>query len=276
MGFGKEESSGSNMLIYFALFVILALGGMYFMSGQAKPQSYYLNQEPQRNTVSVSGESKMKVAPDLAQISFTIETNDSKSAKISQNDNAQLTEKVKTALLAAGVSDKDITTTQYTVEPIKRGRWECPDPLVKCESFERLYYEDVIGYRTVHTIFVKSDDTSKTGGILDAIGDAGGSNAKINSVGFSLKDETKKQLEKDLLEKASAAAKEKAQKIASGAGVSLGKPLMLSESINYPIYYNYNYAEDAMKAAGAPAPQTQVFGGEVDVTASVSATFEVN
>ena len=277
---GKEEGFGYRMFVPLIVFVLVTLAGMYVISNQVKPQNFYVNQEPPKNTISTQGEAKTRVTPNLVQISFTIETNDTSSARIAQDKNGDITDRVKKQLISAGLNEPDITTVQFTVEPIKKTHWVCPDPQdKKCDYYDRIYSDEIIGYKATHNILVKSEDTKKAGALLDAINNVGGNNVKVDYVSFSLKDETKKQLEKDLLEKASQNAKDRAQKIASGVGVSLGKPMSLSESVEYPIYYNRNYAPEA--AAGyisetTRSAGTQVFGGQVDVTAKVSATFEVN
>ncbi len=283
MGFGKEEGSGPNILVSLVVFLIIALGGMYIISNQTKPQNFYLSQQQEKNTISVQGEAKTKVSPNLVQISFTIETNDTASAKVAQDKNADVTANVKKQLLTAGLTEQDISTIQFTVEPIKKSVWECPPPEDrKCDYYDRIYNDELIGYRAVHQLFVKSGDTTNAGALLDAIsaGSTYGANnyGKIDSVAFTLKYETKKELERDLLEKASADAKNKAQKIASGTGVSLAKPVSISESVDYPVYYNYNYAprSETVVDTAAIMGDTRVFAGQVDVTAKVSATFEVN
>ncbi len=277
MGFGKEESGFSGMFLPLIIFIIVALAGMYIISNQAKPQTFYLSQEPPKNTISVQGEAKTKIPPNMVEIFVTIETNDTGSAKLAQEKNSEVTEKVKKELMAAGLKDENIETVHFSVQPIKVSRWVCAVAAeTKCEQFDRIYYEETIGYGAMHEILIKYDDTKRAGAFLDAISAGGQNFARISSVSFTLKDETKKQLERDLLEKASQDAKNKAQKIATGVGVSLGKPTAVSESIRYP-YYNGGYARETISGAGAnQAANAEVFIGQLDVTASVSATFEVN
>ena len=277
---GKEgASTGYRMFFPMIVFVLVALAGMYIIANQTKPQNLYFSQEPARNTINVKGEAKATVVPNELQLSFTIETNDTYSAKTAQEKNSDLTEKVKKALFVAGLNEQDLQTIQFSVEPIKKSRWECPvkDDL-SCNYYDRIYSEEVIGYKAMHSIFIKSSDTKKAGEFLDAINVAAGNDAKINSVSFNLKDDTKKQLERDLLEKASQDAKNKAGKIASGMGVGIGKPTSVVETVNYPSYYDYGYKSAAplLEASGSSVASTQIFAGQVDVTASVSASFEVN
>lgn len=281
MASGKEEECSSSlrfgMLVPLVVFLVVALAGMYIISSQAKPQNVYFSTEPVKNIISVKGGAKATVAPNELQLSFTIETNDT-SARRAQESNAQLTERVKRALIAAGLTEQNLETTQFSVEPIRRSRWSCPDPAdMKCDYYDRVYYDEIIGYRTTHSMLVKSGNTAAGGELLDAANSAGGNELRVNYILFTLKDETRKLLEKQLLEAASQDAKAKAQRIASGMGVGVGTPTQVAESISYPYYYDYAYkSAEAISAQTAPAAATQVFGGQIDVSASITASFEVS
>ena len=195
-----------NMMIYLFAFLVLAFGGMYIISNQTKPQNFYLSQEPLKNKITVTGESKTKATPDELQLSFSIETNHTSSAKKAQEKNSEIAEKVKDALLAAGLNKDNFKTTEFSVQPILVSKWYCPDkayddqgvvyPPGDCNYYDRIYYTETIGYKATHSIFISSDNTQKAGEYMDAIAGAGSSDVKINEVSFTLKDATKKELEK--------------------------------------------------------------------------------
>ncbi|MBS3067373.1 SIMPL domain-containing protein [Candidatus Micrarchaeota archaeon] len=277
MVFGKEEP-GLNMWLPVFVFIIVALAGMYVISNQVKPQNFYVNQDPPRDYISVQGEAKTKVAPNLVKISFTVETNDTSSAKAAQEKNSEAVNKIITELKVAGLTDKDIETISFTVQPIKVSKWKCSvEGDDKCDYYDRVYYDELIGYKAVHGFSVKSEDTKRGGALLDAIAAGGGNDAKINSVFFTLKDETRDQLERELLEKASQDARNKAQKIASGLSASLGKVISASESVRYPSYDYYRSPMAAIAETGASkAADTEVFASDIEVTATVSVSFEVS
>ena len=66
----------------------------------------------QKRLISVSGSVTKSVTPDKADITISVETLD-KSASKSQSDNALTAQKVREALKAVGIDDKDIKTTGY-------------------------------------------------------------------------------------------------------------------------------------------------------------------
>lgn len=262
-----------SLLLVVLIFSIVALG--YLFLTKPSTQNYYVGPAPpDKNTVSVSGEAKTTVAPDLGLIAFSIETNRS-SAQESQADNAEIVQGIKQALLENGVKEKDLQTISFTVEPVYETRYECPEDLPDCDYYDRIYTQEIVGYKTTHQLRLSVEELDKTGKLSDAITEQGGNEAKINSISFDLRDETRNDLEKQLLQQASSNAKNKGQRVAEGLGVQLGKPLSVSESIVYPVYYDYQarslYAAEAVSAA---AP-TEVFGGQIEVQVTVSATFEI-
>jgi len=273
----EHGEHGLGMYMVLVVFLVIGLGGMYFISAQAKPTNVYLSQEPIKNAVSVSGEAKTKVAPNLVQIAFIVETNDTKSAKTAQEANSEIANRVVAELKSLGLTDKDIETTSFSVQPIKISKYKCPDLYKTCEYYDRIYYEEILGYKATHGFFIKFEDTKKGGELLDAIAIAGTNEVKVNSVSFTLKDETRDQIERELLEKASQDAKNKAQKITAGLGGSVGKVLSASENIIYPYQYRYAPQANVLAAEGdaAKVAATEVFASDIEVSATVSASFEV-
>ncbi|MCX8200353.1 MAG: SIMPL domain-containing protein, partial [Candidatus Micrarchaeota archaeon] len=162
----------------------------------------------------------------------------------------------------------DISTNSYSVYPVEQSQWVCPDYKPDCKDSEKIYITKIVGYKTVHSISVKTTDLASGGALVDTAVQAGATN--INSVSFTLKDETRRSIEENLLKYASANAKGKAQKIADGLGVKLGAPVSAGSSYVYfpgPVYRNYpSYAMNS-------AAPTSFSPGEVVVTASVSVSY---
>jgi hypothetical protein len=280
-----------NSVIPMVVFLIVALAGMYIISTQmistqTKPQNVYISQQQTEHTVSVSGKAKTTVAPNLAQISFTVETNDAASAKRAQEENAETVKTITDALRASGVDQQDIETVRFSVTPITVSKWKCSRSTrsksseiskssdIECDYYDRVYYNEILRYKATHQMRVKSDDTRKAGELLDAISRSAGNKVSVDAVSFTLKEETKMQLERSLLEKAARDARDKAQKIVAGTGASLGTIISASESVIYPVYDEYEYARAIAEAVNA-APPTQVSPGTIEVTANVKVQFEV-
>jgi hypothetical protein len=222
-------------------------------------------------TISVSADAKRSVSPDLLTIQFSIDTLNT-TAKTSQSENAAMMDSVKSSLKSNGINEEDIETVNYNIYPEYKTDWICPDAAVKCDDVVRVYNTTLAGYRTVHSVSVGVKELGSGGDMLDLIVSSGAN--RIDSVYFSLKDSTRKDLEMSLLQEASENAKLKAQKIALGLGSRLGDAVSASTNYYYtPIYGNYvNVKADSASGAGVSTP---ISAGQIDVSISLNAAFEM-
>jgi len=217
-------------------------------------------QGQQQNAISVQGSTEFDVAPDLAKIIFSIQTQ-STTAQDAQIRNRETGSAVGAALTQAGVRAGDIQTTNYRVEKIQE--W---DP-----TGQKMVDK---GYRVSNSFVVKTKELSRVGPLLDAGIQAGANN--VESISFELSDAKQKEVKTEALRKATMNAREKADALADGAGVRLGKVLTLSENSYYAQPF---YRSDAMMSkaemGGAPAPATEISPQDVHISAQVSVTYEI-
>lgn len=215
----------------------------------------------QKRLISVSGSITKSVTPDKADITISVETLD-KSASKSQSDNAATAQKVRDALKAAGIDDKDIKTVGYYLN--EEFKWN--------RTTEE---SESVGYRTTNTIQVTVRDLTKTGTVIDASAQAGAN--RVTGVSFSLSQQKEDELRTQALQEASANAKSKATSMATGLGITLGQVFSASENASYSMpYYRSNYAmETGAVAKDAALPTTPITAGDVDFTVSVSVQFEI-
>ncbi|MCR4368903.1 MAG: SIMPL domain-containing protein [archaeon] len=210
--------------------------------------------------LSVTGQVIKTVSPDQAEITISIETLD-KSAKKSQQDNAELAAKVMAALKAAGVPEADIQTTGYNL--YEEQQWN--ELSRKSES---------IGYRTTNSVLVTLKNLGSTGDVIDAAVDAGANS--ISGVRFSLSNAKQDELRTEALKEAAQNAKVKADSIASGLGVTLFQVYSASENSGYSTpYYYKGYDLAVAESDGAARAPTSITPGDVEFTASVSVQFEI-
>ncbi|MEM3422786.1 MAG: SIMPL domain-containing protein [Candidatus Bilamarchaeaceae archaeon] len=257
---------------FFVLVLVVMFGGFYFLSTikTISPTNIYVSTNgsavaTEHNTISVSGSANEKVEPNMLVVNYYVQTK-SESAKEAQSKNAEISNAIVSSLKALGIGEKDIKTTSYNVNVNQESHYICDNQSGKSDC----YWTYVnVGYTATHTFTVNVYDLNKGGAVVDAIGAAGG---EVSGVSFDLKPETKKEVYARLLSLAAANAKKKADAIASGAGVSVDKPLSLSESYYYtPIYYpKVAYADALLEAA-----PTQLSSGTIDISVSVSAVFEI-
>lgn len=232
-----------------------------FSAGSASNDRVVVTSDPSSDvkTLSVSGSVTKMVTPDKVDIVLSVETLDALATK-SQSDNAVIADKVRTALLNAGVASSEIKTVSYSVN--EEYQWN--DSTKKSES---------TGYRTVNQIQVTLKDTSKAGKIVDAAVSAGAN--RVSSISFGLSDAKELEIRTSALNEASATAKTKAESIAKGLNVTLGKVYSISENSFYYTPVNYK-SYDTVMSAGAENAATPITSGDVEVTASVGVQFELN
>jgi len=257
------------------ILAIAILGGAYLLSTSAEAPiinleenpNIYVSSTPPEHTIDVSATATDYVDPDMLILSFTVE-NEAEDATESQTQTASEINAVKAALTGFGIKDEDIKTTRYSVDLVRESHYICENETSKTDC----HYEYVItGYKTTHSVQANVYNLDQGGDIVDA---AAGAGAEVDYISFTLKPETRDTVNNQLLEEASAKAKTKAASIATGLGVTVGDAFSASTGYEYyPDYRSYDvmYAE----AGSAPAPTTELSGGQIEVTASVSASFEI-
>jgi uncharacterized protein YggE len=159
--------------------------------------------------VTVVGSGEVQGTPDTvtADVGIEVVAPDVTAAMNQTNERQQA---VIAALTADGIDTKDISTTAVNLQP------QYGDNSV------------VTGYRAGNTINVKIRQLDNASRALSAIVDSGGNAARINSVNFSIEDDSK--LVSDARARAFEDAKSRAQQYAELAGMSLGKVISISET----------------------------------------------
>ncbi len=221
------------------------------------------------NTITVSGEGEVFAVPDTGEFSVTIQE-EAKDVSAAQEVATKKANAIIDYLKGAGVADKDIKTTDYSVYPqydwvngvCKAGASYCPPGK-----------QELRGFQVSQTLSVKVRDTQKAGELLSGVGQKGAS--QVSGLSFTVDDED--ALTAQAREKAIADAKAKADELASQLGVSVVRVVGFSENGGgYPIMYAKTMAMDSaagMRAEAAPAPQIPT--GENKITSNVSVTYEI-
>lgn len=257
--------------IAIGLLAVVMLVGFYFISTEIKAPSVSVSTYPETHAIYTTGTSSTKVSPDLLMIYLGVETQN-KTASASQSDNAAKMAAIKTAIKAQGLTDSDIKTSYFRVTAVTEKSTKCQFGYTDPKTCPTVTYYPIVGYKTTHVLSLSVTDTTKGGAILDAATKAGAN--KIDSISFTLKQTTRRSLQEQQLSLAAQSAKTRAGKIASGLGATLGDAISASESFYYTPQTVYkSYAGEAL-AAPSVAP-TDLSAGEIEVTATVSASFEV-
>lgn len=116
------------------------------------PASAIASGETEQKVIKVTGEGIVWTAPDRAKITLAVVTED-KNARQAQADNAQKTNKLISALKAAGIDDQDIKTSNYRLQPKY--------------SYEEKRGPQLTGYTVVNEVVVTVRQIDRIGQILD-------------------------------------------------------------------------------------------------------------
>jgi uncharacterized protein YggE len=207
-----------------------------------------------QRTLSVTGEGKVNVTPDIAVAYLSVVSRDPRLATAWDDNNAKA-EAVIAAIQGRGVKAEDIRSDFNVTQQEKYDQFGQPT--------------GEITYVVTHTLTVTVRDLAKVGAIL---GDAQA--AGVNSVGgvsFTLEDSTAAISQARAL--AMANAKARAEELAAGLGVKVGKVITISE---YGVSVPYPAADKAYAMGiGGGGSSVPISAGTWVVSMSVGVVFEI-
>lgn len=221
------------------------------------------------NTITVSGEGDVFAVPDTGEFSVTVQEN-AKEVATAQKTATKKMNDIIAYLKAAGVEDKDIKTTDYSVYP--QYEWSngvCTPGASYCPPGK----QTLTGFQVSQTLSVKVKDTAKAGTLLSGVGSKGAS--QVSSLSFTIEDED--ALTAQAREKAIADAKTKADELANQLGVQIVRVVGFSENGGgYPVMYAAKaMAMDSMAGGRESAPAPELPTGQNKITSNVSVTYEI-
>ncbi len=203
--------------------------------------------------IVVTGEGIITVKPDLARVTLGVEAT-SNSANGAQQDAASRMASVMAELKKQGIQEKDIQTVRFDLSPDYD--YSNRTPVLK-------------GYRATNLVLVTVRDISKVGGLLDSVVSSGAT--RLQGISFSVSDPAAAGTQGR--EEAMKNAKAKAEQLAKVAGVSLGAPIAIEESVSQPP----TPVEMAPMAAPsvAQAPKTPISPGTQDLRTTVRVSYSI-
>jgi uncharacterized protein YggE len=234
-------------------YALLALAAATSLTSPAMAQAVQpsLAQPITGTRLDISATGEVSRVPDIAIISAGVVTR-APTAVAALADNATRMERVRAALKRAGIADRDIQTSNVSLNPDYRYVDNQPPQLT--------------GYNASNTVNVRFRDIKATGRILDALV-AEGAN-QINGPSLTI-DKPEAALD-EARAKAIANGKARAELYARSLGMRVVRLLSVSESSGY---------------GGAPVPmvmrmdaaqaKTEIVPGEQQLSVSVSMSFEL-
>lgn len=202
------------------------------------------------STVTVQGYGSAEGQPNEVTISLGVQTQAS-TASVAFDTNSAKANALISKLEADGVSKLDIQTSGLSVQPVYTG----PKQLITA-------------YQVMDSVTVTLYDLADAGKIIDDAAHAAGNAIVINNIAFSVKDDSA------LLGQARAAAVRQAtgqaRLMAAAAGMSLGHLCSLVDNSSAPQPVTFDSG-----GAKAAAPSTPIQPGQEQVTADVTAVYEL-
>jgi uncharacterized protein len=197
------------------------------------------------NAIVVSGTGRVSVAPDTALLMLGVESQAPTLAEATADAGRRMSA-VVARVKALGVTDADIATVAYSV-----------DPRTAPTDAARRDPPRIVGYYVSNLAQVTVRKLADAGPILDAAV-AAGANA-VRGIRFTLADSSKAQAEARKLAVADALAR--ARELAAAAGVTLGSVLTIRESGALPAV--------PMRAMALRAESTPIEAGQLEVAVTI-------
>jgi len=204
-------------------------------------------------TLSLSVEGESTATPDMATVSFGVQTQGKTAADALQANNARMTA-VMAALKSAGIAAKDIQTSSLNLNPQYTYGNNVPPTLN--------------GYQATDQITVRVEDLGRTGPVIDQVVKAGIN--QIDSVTFGLKD-SNAALDQ-ARQSAIATLAQRANLYATATGMHVTRLVTIEEGEHQNVVPPRPMFAMAKLAAGNATPVSE---GELHLSVTVSATYEL-
>jgi uncharacterized protein YggE len=206
--------------------------------------------------ITVTGRGEVLAPPDLATVEIGVSVL-GPTVSGAAAEAASSAQAVIHSLTGNGVEQREIGTANYSIAPEYDWR----------ENERRL-----LGYRVSNTVRARIEDLTRVGPIIDGVTTAGGDSILINSLQFSIDDDTEPL--GAAREAAWADARAKAEHLARLAGRGLGQVVTIAESgfgppgpIPMPRF---------SMAAAAEDMSTPIEGGSSAVVVSLHVRFDLD
>ena len=252
-----ESGVGKWVLITLTVFITLqslsALMGLRYIGAGVQPT----------NVISVSGYGEAFGAADIATFSFSV-VSEKSTVAAAQTDATNKINAITKYIKDAGVAEKDIQTTDYSVYP----QYEYNQ--IVCVSYPCPSGRQVLkGYQVRQTTTIKVRDLAKAGELLTGVGGKGA--IEMSGLQFTFDDPNK--LQNDARGKAISDAKTKADQLAKQLGVSLVRVVSFNE--NGGGYPGPMYTKAVGMGGDAVQSAPEISVGQNKVSISVSITYEI-
>lgn len=215
-----------------------------------------LLQSQETGKIHVTGSGSVVGEPDIATLHLGVSVEKETVAEAREEAAAAMTG-VIASLKANDIAENDIRTERFSIYP-------------------QYDYTDngrvLRGYSVNNTVSAKVRELEDLSDVIDAAAEAGGDIVVVNSIQFMIEDPTPLQAQARGLAVKSAEAK--AQTLAEASGVTLGKPITITEATSggsLPIAF----AKTEEFAADSARSSTPIEAGELTITVNITVIYEI-
>ena len=235
---------------------------------------------PGHTLLTVNAEGRTMAEPDVAVFNAGVTTQGANAAEALAENSRAMTQ-VIAALRRAGIEERDIQTSNLSLNPIYR------DPNQEAMMAARANNQpfippppeaqvpQIIGYTASNNVAVRQRDLGDYGTVVDTLVGAGANH--VNGPNFQL-DDQEEELDAARVE-AIAAARARADLYAKAAGMRVDRIVSISEGGGYygppPVVFARSIRTTGGPPPPPPPPPSPVQPGELQMTASVTVLFEL-
>jgi hypothetical protein len=232
-----------------------ALMGPALGTARAQSDGDLLARLAEVSTINVSGVGRVKITPDVADVQLGV-TVQADTAQEASDEAATLMDAVIAAIVAAGIPEADIQTTQLSLYPV----YDYNDNPPQIE-----------GWEASNIVQVTVRDVAGVGDVVGAATGAGATN--VQGITFRVDDPS--GAEAQARSAAVADAQAKAEQLAADAGVTIvGVKSITEVSFNQPQPIAFERSVAGVEAAfDAAAPP--VLPGQTEISVTVTMQFEI-
>lgn len=206
--------------------------------------------------ISVSGTGRVSAAPDIATIRLGVRV-EAATVDAAREQAAQLQTAIIDSVKGNGIEAKDVQTANFNIQPVYSS-----DPS-----------RTIRAYTVTNTLNITVKKLATISKVIDDATKAGSNSITVQGLSFGIDDpeELKAAARKLAIEQ----AKQRAEDTAKIAGVSVGKPISISEGYSGGSF-DSAFPSAAAPRTGAADTPTPIETGELDVVITVQIVYRID
>lgn len=247
-----------KLSIILTIFVMLTISTVSMNPSSVSGQNIVLQEE--KPSISTIGSAEKEIPSDESRISLAVE-NTNANANTARKNNADKMNTIIDILKQAGLTDENITTSNFQITPNY--------------DYENSNYDRIISYTALNKIELKTSANANISQFIDLAVNSGAN--RVENIDFVISKKTLDENSLELLKEAYRDAKQKAEILAIEGNFTIAgvKKIDTSSGGGYspPTYFYDNYAADS--AEKTPSPSTQIIPQKNKVSVTLPVVFYI-